>query len=307
MEPGRSRLYKGIGMGLGAGVLFFVGGYLLVSADPSALGIVMFLLVPFVAGFVTAANTSPAVRLRRTVQIAIFVVVISLTVLLATSFEGIICVLMAAPVMTVGLVIGAVVGYFVRVKFLDRDDHGRKKLILLIGVCPMLVAAADQVEKPLRAIQDREVFTTEILIDASPGRVWDSLAQMEKLDGPMPLLLRMGLPLPTHCVLESAAVGGRRVCHFNQGVIVQEITDWRRGESMAFRMEKSTLPGRRWLSFIDARYEFIPQGPATKLIRHTTIGTRLSPRWYWRPLEEWGVTSEHAFVLANVKRSAEKN
>lgn len=305
MKPGPNSFRKGIIIEAGAGIFLFIGGYLLVAGDQSSMGFVMFLLVPIVAGFAAGLVGRQTMRLLRDITIVTLIVVVSMSILLALGLEGVICVLLAAPVLAVCVAIGIGIGHFVRVKFLDRDDQGRRKMLLLIVICPMLVAAADQVERPFRAIQEHEVFTTQILIEASPDKVWDSLAQMEKLDGPMPLLLSMGLPRPTHCVLDQAAVGGRRVCHFNQGVIEQVITDWRRGESMAFRMEKSTLPGRRWLSFIDARYEFIPQGSGTKLIRHTTIGTRLSPRWYWRPLEEWGVTSEHAFVLANVKRIAE--
>jgi hypothetical protein len=43
-------------------------------------------------------------------------------------------------------------------------------------------------------------------------------------------------------------------------------------------------------------------GAQTRVVRHTTIGTRLYPCWYERLLERWGVTSEHEVVFANVRR-----
>ncbi len=43
----------------------------------------------------------------------------------------------------------------------------------------------------------------------------------------------------------------------------------------------------------------------TRVVRHTKIGSRLYPRWYWLPLERWGVTSEHEFVFMNLHRWTE--
>jgi len=140
---------------------------------------------------------------------------------------------------------------------------------------------------------------------ASPERVWDLVAQMERLDGPRPFLLRAGLPTPTRCELERAEVGGRRVCHFDSGMIAQKIMAWERPKFMELRVTESTLPGRHWLTFVDASYGLSAVGTQTRIVRHTTIGTRLYPRWYWRPLERWGVTSEHEFVFSNLHRWTE--
>jgi hypothetical protein len=171
--------------------------------------------------------------------------------------------------------------------------------------CPLFIAAAERVERPFRAAQQREVFTTETTVAASPERTWELVAQMQMLDGPRPLLLRCGLPTPTHCELDHPGVGGRRVCYFDSGIIAQEVTGWQRPSFMGLRITESTLPGRHWLSFIDASYELFAEGEKTRIVRHTTIGTRLYPRWYWRPLERWGVTSEHEFVFANLRRWTE--
>lgn len=88
------------------------------------------------------------------------------------------------------------------------------------------------------------------------------------------------------------------MCYYDSGQIAQEITDWRPSQFMALRVTESTLSGRHWLSFIAASYELSAEGDQTRVVRHTTIGTRLYPRWYWRPLERWGVTSEHEFVFS---------
>ncbi|HYG21141.1 MAG TPA: hypothetical protein VEH04_00055 [Verrucomicrobiae bacterium] len=146
------------------------------------------------------------------------------------------------------------------------------------------------------------VVASEILLPVLSERAWELVAAMDRLDGPRPFLLRAGLPVPNRCELRSSSVGGERVCYFDQGAIEQEVTTWQHPSKMAFRVTGNTLPGRRWLTFIDADYEFASVDGGTRVVRHTTIGTRLYPRWYWRPLERWGVTSEHAYVFANLKR-----
>ena len=71
---------------------------------------------------------------------------------------------------------------------------------------------------------------------------------------------------------------------------------------MSLRVTGNTLPGRHWLTFIDAGYQLTAENGQTTVLRHTTIGTKLHPRWYWRPLEQWGVTSEHRYVFSNLHR-----
>jgi hypothetical protein len=74
---------------------------------------------------------------------------------------------------------------------------------------------------------------------------------------------------------------------------------------MKVKITESTLPGRHWLKFVDASWEFIPQGDKTLAVRKKTISSRLYPRWYWRQFEEYGVQSEHEYVLSVLLRRAE--
>jgi hypothetical protein len=258
----------------------------------------MFGAVPFVSGFVVAAVVR---RPKRTAACCLTGGIITFSILLFTGREGIICCAMSLPIVAGFLALGAALGYVVRGKVIDRLSAPGKTTGVIVLLSPLFIAAADRVERPYRAIQE-EVFTTETIVDASPERVWDLVAEMERLDGPKPFLLRMGLPTPTRCALDRAAVGGQRVCYFDSGQIAQEVTDWQRPTFMGLRVTESTLPGRKWLNFVDASYELSAVGTQTRIVRHTKVATRLYPRWYWRPLERWGVSSEHEFVFANLHR-----
>jgi hypothetical protein len=302
MDPQRNNFIKGVSLGTLIGVLLQLGGYLLVRGARSEFGWVMFMVVPFASGFAVAAIVrSP----KRILACCLTSGVITFSVMLFTGWEGIICCVMSLPFVAVGVAIGAAIGYVVRGRLIDKLPAPGATTVVLLLLCPLLIASADRVERPFRAVQQREIFTTETTVAASPERTWELVAQMHKLNGPRPFLLRVGLPTPTRCELERPGVGARRICYFDSGIIVQEITDWRPATFMGTRVTESTLPGRHWLTFIDASYELFPGGAQTRVVRHTTIGTRLYPRWYWRPLERWGVTSEHEFVFSNLQRWTE--
>jgi hypothetical protein len=280
-----------------------LGGYWLVRGDRSEFGWVIFFLVPFVTGFTVAAIVRTP---RRSVACAILTLVINFSVLFFTGMEGIICCLMAFPLVATGVAIGAWIGYLVRGRIIDRTQSPNRATLLVVLACPLFIAAVDQAERPFRAVQATETFTSETLVDATPDETWDLVARMDMLDGPQPFLLRAGLPVARRCELDHNGIGGRRVCYFDDGIIAQEVTVWRKPDRMDLKITKNTLPGRHWLTFLDASYEFHAEGTATRVVRHTTIGTHLYPRWYWRPLERWGVISEHEYVFTNLRR-AEKD
>lgn len=292
----------GIVLGTILGLVLQLGGYLLIRGRQDSFGTAMFIAVPFVSGFAVAAVVR---RPDRSAACLAAAGLLSLSILLFTGWEGVVCCAMAFPICLAGMIIGAAVGYLVRGRFIDRMAAPQKTTLLIVLLSPLFLAAVDRFEQPYRSTQQREDFTSDVYVAASPQRVWEVLGQMEHLDGPRPFLLRLGLPVPTHCTLDHQAVGGRRVCYFENGIIEQEVTDWHPGSLMKLRIARNTLPGRHWLTFLDASYELIPEGTGTRLVRHTSIGTRLYPRWYWRPLERWGVSSEHDFVLANVQRHAQ--
>ena len=63
-----------------------------------------------------------------------------------------------------------------------------------------------------------------------------------------------------------------------------------------------TLPGRDWLSFIDAGYELSETKTGETRVRRTTgISSVLRPRFYWRPLEALATQAEHEYLFNAVE------
>jgi hypothetical protein len=284
------------------GVALFLGGYFL-CVDPNyeAYGWALFLLVPCVVGFAIGAVGRQGLYV---IGAIVFTTVLSLLSLIFVGFEGWICCAMAFPLLIVPMAVGALVGYFVRGRFLDRENQKKRNTLFLLLISPFLMAAANQVEKPWRGVQRFETFSSEVIVPRTLDDTWNSLVRMPAMEGEKPFLLQIGLPVPYRCTLDRDAVGGCRTCYFDQGVIEMEVTEWHRPDTVGFTITRNTLPGRRWLTFVGASYELVPEADGTRVIRYSTIASRLYPRWYWRQFERWGVVSEHQFVLSSLATSA---
>jgi hypothetical protein len=289
-------------LGTIVGSAFLLGGYLLVVGRHDSYAVVMFVLVPFVSGFAISAVTREGVLVA---ACCMTTCIFTFAFFILVGLEGYICCIMALPLFLTGMVIGAVIGYYARGRFLDLPSGTRRNKTLLMLAGPLLLISANQIEKPLRSAQRVETFESSIEVSATPDETWNRLVRMPSMEGAKPFLLRIGLPVPDHCTMNGDAVGARRECHFNQGIIAQEVTEWQQPERMAVKTIESTLPGRHWLTFMDAEYELWKTRTGTLVVRRTSIGSKLYPRWYWRPFEAWGVESEHEFVLTSLKHAVE--
>jgi hypothetical protein len=291
----RSKILTGIIIGL----LFEIGGYVLMRGNQTAFGWVMFIGVPMMMGFAVALFTETK---RQTFWSLCATWIIGIGFLILAKWEGYICCVLASPLLLGCGILGAVVGHKTRLRLLQKNIKTISKLLLL-GIGMVLLAGAKAVEKPYLNAR-LEVFNTSVLVPVPPDKAWDLIKSIERVDTQKPLMLAIGLPVPQSCTLDKEAVGGKRTCYFDQGIIYQEITEWDPPHFMKTKITGSTLPGRHWLTFVDASYEFIPRDNQTLVVRTTTISSRLYPRWYWRQFEEYGVCSEHEYVLSDLVRRA---
>ena len=290
-------MWKGVITGLLIGSLFGLGGFVLLRDESGAMGEVLFLLLPAAAGFAVGVVTERAEIVSASLVIA---AVLCFAVLLVTGAEGWVCVLMAAPLIAVGLLIGALLGFLFRKYIIDKSKAPKSIKLIVLLLTPLFLAGANTVEQPVRRTPRTETFTTTLTVAASPERVWDQLKSVDALSGSKPFLMRIGLPVPVSCSLEGEGVGARRICYFDSGYIVERVTAWNPPALMRLEITESRLPGRHWLSFKDASYEIRREGDVTVVVRKTTIISRLRPAWYWQPLEGLGVETEHQYLFRDV-------
>lgn len=287
-------LFAAVVVGVVTAVSFGVGGFFLIFDPTGSMGWVLFFLLPCITGFATAL-------VARNRNIAIASLIIGLlfcsAILLALGVEGFVCVIMSAPVIAAGLTVGALFGWAFQALVIDRFRKSGTMTMLVLMVLPFFLIGANRAEKPSRRIPRAETVTSTMIVNAPPETVWNELKSLDTIKARKSFLMKIGLPVPVSCVMEGEGVGARRTCYFESGHIEERITEWNPPHSMKMEITASDVPGRPWLTFQDASYEISRNNGKTTITRKTTIVSRLSPAWYWRRLERFGVRNEHEYLF----------
>ncbi len=304
-EEDFANLILGLAVGIGTAVVFGLGGYFLISdRETGSMGAVLFFLLPLATGLATGLV---ARRLNILFVSLIVGFLICCAVLLATKEEGFVCVLMSAPIIIVGLGIGALLGILIRY-LINKSTQSRALSLLVLFILPFFLMGANSIEKPSRRTPRHETFTSVLVIDAAPEKVWNSIKTMDRVTAHKGFLMRIGLPVPVSCKVDKEAVGGTRTCYFESGYIEERITEWEPPRSMKLEITAWDVPGRPWLDFKDASYEIHEENGLTVMTRTSTIASRLLPASYWRRFERIGVETEHEYLFEAVRNriNAEK-
>ena len=282
-----------------AGIAVGLVGFGVASWGVAGMGAVMFLLVPFFAGGVVGWILPMREAAGKSALISLLG---SLIFLVATGKEGPLCALMAFPLLFVCVVVGAVIGAGLRKAIKPRESEHITTGMLVV-VTPLLIFAGKQVERPLIDHARVEVVSNSIHVDVPPENVWTMIQSIDSIHATKPWLMHVGLPVPQRCTLSKAELGARRTCYFDKGYIEETVTAWDPPGHMGLRIDRTHMPGRHWLGFVNADYWLQPEGNGTRLTRTTSISSHLFPVWYWRPLERWGVSSEHRYILEDASIS----
>ena len=292
--------WRGVLAGLLVGTLVALVGFWLLRNQRGEMGTTLFFLAPVAAGFAAALIAKRATALPLAL---LFIFLFSTVLLLITKAEGWVCILMSAPIIVAGLGIGAFIGHLVRKYVLDKFRAPKTARLMIIVLLPVLLIGANRVERASSDFLRTETITSTILLDATPARVWGTIIRVDRIDQPQSFLLRIGLPVPISCALDDERVGAERTCYFDSGYIKESITEWNPPLSMKMDVTDAQVPGRDWLGFQSASYELREEDGRTRLLRKTTIVSRLLPGWYWRPLERLGVETEHNYLFEYVRRA----
>jgi hypothetical protein len=300
-RPDPRRLVRGILLGTITAVAFGLGGFLLVRDESGSMGSVLFFVLPFATGFATALVTQGKQLALASLALG---VLICTGVLVASGMEGWVCVLMSAPLIAVGLAVGALFGALARTMI--GDMRGKPLItLLMLAVLPMFLIGANWAEEKSRRTLREETIANTLVTDAPRELVWNQLKTFDRIEGTKGLLMKIGLPVPVSCTMTGEGVGATRTCYFEEGRIEERVTEWNPPATMKLEVTAFDVPGRPWLSFKDASYELVSEGGRTIVTRKTTIVSRLSPAWYWRRMEQIGVETEHEYLFEEINRKIE--
>ncbi len=141
--------------------------------------------------------------------------------LLALAFEGIFCLVMAAPLAILLGMLGGAIGYFIQRRAWNSTEAPATLAVVLLCVpALMTVEHAAPGETPLLEVR------TRLEINASPETVWRKLVAFPPLPAPDEWAFRLGIAYPVQSTLHGQGAGAQRECLFSSGTFVEPIESW---------------------------------------------------------------------------------
>jgi hypothetical protein len=129
--------------------------------------------------------------------------------------EGIICVILAFPLIWAATLIGVGIGRLL-IRYTRRDRT--------YAIAAPLILATIGVDALLPKTFVTSVTTVSQPIHATPAQLWPEIVSMGRIpETPSYWLCKIGLPAPVEVVAESPAVGAKRDCIFTGGLVFGEV------------------------------------------------------------------------------------
>ena len=300
-------------MGLLVGVGMSVAAVFVSATIFGRYGYGLFMASPLVIGAATAylANRHQEVGASRTVGIVSLALFGGGLALLATALEGVMCLVMAAPLIWGVGMIGMVIGRGMAA------SRVRPRSRLLSSALAPAVILADFAFPPHASFESVE----SVEVAAPPAAVWDSIVHMGPIRGAPAAPFRWGLAYPLRGRILGEGPGAIREGVFSTGVAYERVTVWRPGRQLDFIVlsdppsmrELSPYPKvdtphvRGYFRTLDARFTLTPLGPdRTRLTLATRHELDLDPAPYWLPFVQWAVHANKVRVLQHFRQQAER-
>ena len=272
------------------------------------------------AGLPFATGVSCGVILRRAggtfgqaIAASMTLIGMIILILCAMAMEGIVCVVMAAPIGAVLAFLGVVAGYFLaRTKAAD----GTLQSAAWLAIVVVVGLEGWNPPAPLEA-----ATSSEVIINAPAARVWAELHDIRDLPATDNFLFQFGIAHPVGTATDGQGVGAARVCKLSTGDMPEIVTVWKPGQELRFKV-LSTPPSMRETGFfgktIDTTHihsayasleggfklTTLPDG-RTRLVGESRYLLNIAPAAYWNLWTKEIVHSVQRRVLEHVKTRAE--
>jgi len=241
--------------------------------------------------------------------------------LFAFAIEGLICLIMAAPLGIMLGLFGGFMGYIIQRRDAPVSDTPHVytthafALVLLALPALMLLEHSLKLEPPLRAVR------TSIVIDATPEQVWPKLVAFSELPPPEEKLFQTGIAYPLRAEINGRGVGAVRHCVFSTGAFVEPIEVWDEPRLLKFGVTQQPPIMDEWSpyphispphlnSYLHSRrgqFLLTPLPGGRTLLEGTTwYQNSFWPGVYWNRWSDYIIGRIHLRVLEHVKNLSER-
>lgn len=273
----------------------------------------LFVAVPFTMGFVATwlYGLREPRSLASSIGVACLSVVLLAGALFALAFEGLVCLIMAAPLALPLAAFGGFCAHKVQKSHWMQQD-APVFLSALILLAPGIQLAEHLAARPSPVFAVR----TSLDIQAPPEQVWRQMVAFSQIPPPTELIFRAGIAYPIRAEMHGTGVGAERHCVFSTGAFVEPIEVWDEPRLLKFSVVSNPAPMEEWTPYSDIQPAhlhgfLVSEGGQFLLTPLPTGGTRLEgTTWYqhglW-PSAYWHVWSDaiihkiHMRVLRHIR------
>jgi hypothetical protein len=277
----------------------------------------LFVGLPFVLPMLSVViyGSGKQVTIGQSLAIGGLWILTAVLVMIATAFEGLICIVMLLPLAGPIAMLGAIVGHLV-VKLGRRRGDLRKIALVIAALVPTMLGAEHLTSpEPL-------LFTceTSVVVDAPPEMVWRHVVSFSDLAPPNDWLFRAGVAYPIRARIEGAGVGAVRKCEFSTGAFVEPIEVWDEPRLLRFAVTSNPAPMQEWNPLLEIHPPHLDgflvsrrgqfhltrlAGGKTLLEGSTLYQHGLWPASYWKCWSDPIIHRIHDRVLKHIKTLAE--
>ena len=257
---------------------------------------VMFIGVPSVLALLLAVLVRPKSALGAAMTGISFVLLLS-----AILFgEGVICIIMAAPIF---YVVGAIIGVII-------DNNRKPRTAGLMLITPFLLMSLAGSRKQISLPREQTVISRAV-VDANAHEVEAALAAPMQFRTRLPFYLRLGFPRPVSPQGSGLAIGDSRSIHFaggegKPGDLVMQVAATAPG-TVTFQAVSDHSKVAHWLHWEDAVVSWRPIDAChTEVVWSLHYRRDLDPSWYFGPWERYGVGLAADYLIQNLATPALK-
>ncbi|HJQ69049.1 MAG TPA: DUF805 domain-containing protein [Blastocatellia bacterium] len=279
----------------------------------------LFVGLPFCVGFTSVLiyGYHRPRPLGTSIAVAFLSIILVGLALLAVAVEGIICLMMAAPLAAAVAIFGGLIGYLIQCG--PRRSISRPAAFsLLFLAAPAFVGVESVNQTEPRLLEAKST----VVINAPPERVWPKVVEFSELPPPEELLFKTGVAYPIRAEIKGRGAGAVRHCVFSTGAFVEPIEVWDEPRLLKFSVAGQPPPMYeltpysgirpthldRYMSSEAGQFLLVrlPDG-RTRLEGTTWYRNRFWPEWYWQAWSDHIIHRIHLRVLNHIKLLAEQD
>lgn len=297
--------------GVLAGVAIIVLAVLISAVTFGAYGWGLFVMTPFLVGITTGflANRRRSMSFGQTSMLVLGATGIGSLALILLALEGMLCILLAAPLGGTVAIVGGGLG-----RAAARVGREKDQPLMSLALLPALFALE-------AAMPPRAPIATHETIDiaAPPSAVWRALTDSSPIASGPGIVGFSGLAYPIRGRLLGTGVGAERLGEFSTGIAREKVTQWQPERRLAFivveqppAMEEMS-PYRKvhaphvrgYFDTAETRFDLEPLSDGgTRLTARATHILKMDPVLYWEPVARWAIHLNVTRVLRDVQAKA---